>query len=42
MASQKVVNTHFELSHGQFSGNGYRTIQVEVGTEMMDFKVVYG
>ena len=29
-------------AHGQFAGNGYRTIQVEVGTEMMDFRVLMG
>lgn len=38
----QVVSTHFELTHGQFSGNGYRIIQVEVGDSMQPFKVLMG
>lgn len=36
------MNTHFELSHGQFSGNGYRIIEVEVGDKMQPFQVLMG
>jgi hypothetical protein len=41
-ASSKVVHTHFESAHGQFSGTGYRTIEVEVGNKMLPFKVLMG
>ena len=42
VASKRVVSAHFESTHGQFSGTGYKTVEVEVGKTMVPFRVLMG
>jgi hypothetical protein len=42
VASKRVVSAHFEVAHGQFSGTGFKTVEVEVGKHLVPFRVLMG